>query len=87
MNMKTILRFTVCFVLALPALGQKLLIPMDLTQTDHLKACGVAYYALAHGLNVEWLLNYRGGSFMMDYAPKGQSFRYGGAGDQSQTIN
>jgi len=68
MNMKTILRFIACLVLALPALGQKLLIPMDLTQTDHLKAYGVAYYALAHGLNVEWLLNYRGGSFMMDYA-------------------
>ncbi len=39
------------------------LIPMDLTQTDHLKAYGVAYWALEKGYRVEWLLNYRGGSF------------------------
>ena len=44
--------------------GQKLLIPMDLTQSDHLKAYGVTYTALQEGFNVEWLLNYRGGSFM-----------------------
>jgi hypothetical protein len=68
--MKMILRFIVCFVLAVPVFGQKLLIPMDLIQTDHLKAYGVAYYALEHGLNVEWLLNFRSGSFMMDYAPE-----------------
>ena len=46
-------------------MGQQLLIPMDLSQTDHLKAYGVAYRALEKGANVEWLLNYRGGSFMM----------------------
>jgi len=50
-----------------PSLGDKLLINMDLKQSDHLKAYGVAYWALARGINVEWLLNYRGGSFMMDY--------------------
>lgn len=49
------------------AWGQKILIPMDLKQTDHLKAYGVAYWTLERGINVEWLLNYRGGSFMMDY--------------------
>ena len=49
------------------ASAQKLLIPMDLAQSDHLKAYGVAYHALENGLEVEWLLNYRGGSFMMDY--------------------
>ncbi|MGH7594799.1 MAG: asparagine synthetase B [bacterium] len=49
------------------AWSQKLLIYMDLKQTDHLKAYGVAYWALDHGVNVEWLLNYRGGSFLMDY--------------------
>jgi hypothetical protein len=46
--------------------ADKILIYMDLSQTDHLKAYGVAYWALEHGHNVEWLLNYRGGSFMMD---------------------
>jgi hypothetical protein len=45
----------------------KLLIPMDLKQTNHLKAYGVAYWALAHGIDVDWLLNYRSGSFLMDY--------------------
>ncbi len=56
-------------ILFLPAFAwsQKLLIHMDLKQTDHLKAYGVAYWALNHGVNVEWLLNYRGGSFMMEY--------------------
>jgi hypothetical protein len=48
------------------AFAAKLLIPMDLSQTDHLKAYGVAFDALKRGLKVEWLLNYRGGSFMMD---------------------
>ena len=46
---------------------QKILVPMDLQQTDHLKAYGIAYWALTKGLEVDWLLNYRGGSFMMDY--------------------
>jgi hypothetical protein len=41
------------------------LIPMDLTQTDHLKSYGVAYWALERGYRVEWLLNYRSGSFLI----------------------
>ena len=47
------------------ASADSLLIPMDLKQTDHLKAYGLAYWVLEHGLNVEWLLNYRDGSFLM----------------------
>ncbi|HEX9911165.1 MAG TPA: hypothetical protein VGA86_09775, partial [Desulfatiglandales bacterium] len=47
--------------------ADKILIPMDLAQTDHLKAYGVAYWNLQQGQNMEWLLNYRGGSFMTDY--------------------
>ena len=50
-----------------PVFSDKLLIPMDEEQTDHLKAYGIAYFALKNGADVEWLLNYRGGSFMMDY--------------------
>ena len=45
-----------------------LLIPMDEVQKNHLKAYGVAYYALQREVEVTWLLNYRGGSFMMKYA-------------------
>ena len=56
-------------LLAVTALAQdKLLIYMDMKQTNDLKAYGVAYYALQHGVEVDWLLNYRGGSFMMDYS-------------------
>jgi hypothetical protein len=58
------------FLFALPSFAQKTLIPMDLSQTDHLKAYGIAWEALNRGLKVEWLLNYRGGSFMMDPAPE-----------------
>jgi len=47
--------------------AQKLLIPMDMTQTDHLKSYGIAYWTLTKNKTVDWLLNYRGGSFLMDY--------------------
>lgn len=47
---------------------QKLLVPMDVnSQTDHLKAYGIAYRHLLGGKELDWLLNYRGGSFMYDY--------------------
>jgi len=49
--------------------AQKILIPMDQSQADHLKAYGIAYWALKQQVMVEWLLNYRGGSFMMDAYP------------------
>ena len=45
-----------------------LLIPMDEAQKNHLKAYGIAYFALQREVEVTWLLNYRGGSFMMKYA-------------------
>ncbi|MCZ6634289.1 MAG: asparagine synthetase B [bacterium] len=63
-----LLSFTLTF--AHPAFANKLLIPMDLEQSDHLKAYGIAYFALQQGLDVEWLLNYRGGAFVMDATEK-----------------
>ena len=45
---------------------QKIIIPMDNVQNDHLKAYGIAYFSISKGHNVEWLLNYRGGSFLLD---------------------
>ena len=42
---------------------------MDQEQNDHLKAYGIAYYILTRNVNVEWLLNYRGGSFLADDHP------------------
>ena len=46
--------------------AQKLIIPMDQSQNNHLKAYGIAYFTLTKNTNVEWLLNYRGGSFLID---------------------
>ena len=39
---------------------------MDKAQKDHLKAYGTAFWILGEEINVEWILNYRGGSFMID---------------------
>ena len=43
----------------------RLLVPMDDSQTDHLRAYGLTYWVLTHGEQGEWLLNYRGGSFLL----------------------
>lgn len=52
--------------------GQGLLVPMDESQADHLKAYGAVYWALERGVEVDWLLNYRGGSFL---APATDAFQ------------
>lgn len=52
----------------IPAFSTHILIPMDLEQSNHLKAYGIAYYAVAHQIDMSWLLNYRGGSFMCGYS-------------------
>lgn len=44
-----------------------ILIPMDAVQKNHLKAYGFAYYCLQKDISVDWLLNYRGGSFLIKY--------------------
>lgn len=41
---------------------------MDLNQTDHLKAYGIAFNAVKGGAKADWLLNYKGGSFLIDYS-------------------
>tara|TARA_B100001741_G_C16552493_1_gene600178 strand:- start:129 stop:1310 length:1182 start_codon:yes stop_codon:yes gene_type:complete len=40
---------------------------MDNTQTNHLKAYGIAFWVLENQQEVDWLLNYQGGSFMIKY--------------------
>ena len=46
--------------------ASRILIPMDAdTQSNHLKAYGIVYYSLENQLSVNWLLNYRGGSFLI----------------------
>ena len=47
--------------------ASSILIPMDDTQTEHLKAYGISYYLLEKEVVIEWLLNYRGGSFLVPH--------------------
>ncbi|MBL7108139.1 MAG: asparagine synthetase B [Candidatus Cloacimonetes bacterium] len=62
--MKKILILTFC-IFNFSFIFANILIPMDLSQTDHLKAYGVVYFALENSLDSKWLLNYRGGSFLI----------------------
>lgn len=68
-NIFKILAFIILISIQLFA-QNKILIPMDLSQTDHLKAYGITFHALEDGLKADWLLNYRGGSFMIDQSDK-----------------
>lgn len=49
------------------ASASSILIPMDENQKNHLKSYGVAYWVLKQELSIQWLLNYRGGSFLIPY--------------------
>ena len=59
--------FGVFFIaFTLPAMASYVLIPMDAdSQKEHLKAYGITYWTLAKQQKVKWLLNYRGGSFLL----------------------
>ena len=60
--------FAIMLICMVPGRAMYLLIPMDDQQKNHLKAYGIAYWALEREVEVQWLLNYRGGSFLMKYA-------------------
>ncbi len=47
--------------------AKKILIPMDLSQKNHLKSYGITYWVLSKNIEAYWLLNYRDGSFMFDH--------------------
>lgn len=47
--------------------ASSILVPMDERQTNHLKAYGVSFWVLENGIVMEWLLNYRGGSFLFPH--------------------
>ena len=63
------------FLACIPAQASQLLVPMDETQTNHLRAYGLAYWALdpPRQIPVEWLLNYRGGSFLIRETAQSQT--------------
>jgi hypothetical protein len=54
-------------LLSFQAKSVQILIPMDETQKDHLKSYGIAYWVLQQDIEVKWLLNYRGGSFLIQH--------------------
>ena len=55
----------VLLLLSIKVNATHLIIPMDDVQKNHLKSYGIAFYALESKLEVDWLLNYRGGSFAL----------------------
>lgn len=54
-------------LMSLPASAAYILVPMDDGQKNHLKAYGITYWVLSQEIEAEWLLNYRGGSFMFKH--------------------
>jgi hypothetical protein len=69
---RLILPFILLLVLPVQVWASRILIPMDDAQRNHLKAYGIAYWVLkTHDTEIDWLLNYRGGSFLM---PQSQAF-------------
>ncbi|MBV6640394.1 MAG: asparagine synthetase B [Cyclobacteriaceae bacterium] len=65
--MKKLLLSAVIFVLGLQIQAAYLYIPMDETQKNHLKSYGIAYWILTQDVEVDWLLNYNGGSFLVKH--------------------
>ncbi|WNJ17550.1 asparagine synthetase B [Pontibacter sp. G13] len=68
--MKKILLLCCLIAAFLPLRADYLLVPMDYAQKEHLKAYGLAYWTLSYEVDVEWLLNYRGGSFLFKHTPR-----------------
>jgi hypothetical protein len=62
-------RIAAALLFALPLGAQRLLVPMDDAQSNHLKAYGLTFATLKAGNKAEWLLNYRGGSFLLPDDP------------------
>ena len=64
--MKNIL-FAFFLLLVVPLKATQILIPMDEAQNNHIKAYGIAFWTLQNEVVIEWLLNYRGGSFLIPH--------------------
>jgi hypothetical protein len=67
MKVKRYLLFLFLFAFGVSRAAQ-ILVPMDMAQANHLKAYGIAYWVLKQNVTVDWLLNYRGGSFAIPFA-------------------
>jgi hypothetical protein len=59
------------FLSVFSSVASRLFVPMDDTQKNHLKAYGITYWVLKNfDLEVDWCLNYKGGSFVLPYGQK-----------------
>jgi len=72
LTMRSLILFVI-IICSKPAFSNYIFIPMDEKQTNHLKAYGIAYWILKADTEVDWMLNYKGGSFMCKYHPKIQN--------------
>jgi hypothetical protein len=87
---------TCFFLITISAKASFVLLPMDeATQQNHLKAYGITYWCLDKNYKASWLLNYRGGSFLLPDAPeirkecqiRGVSFEILSDGEQQTILN
>lgn len=69
---KRIIQLFIFFAFFLVGISRatNILIPMDDSQTNHLKAYGITYWVINNQLEASWLLNYAGGSFLLPYRPE-----------------
>lgn len=63
---KKIINIIILFLIVSNSYATFILIPMDDKQKNHLKSYGIAYWTLQNNVEVKWLLNYRGGSFLIE---------------------
>ena len=63
--MRRLLILLILATFSLSGYASKILIPMDLSQSNHLKAYGIAYWVLSKDVTIDWMLNFRGGSFLL----------------------
>lgn len=66
--MKHVFALLFVAVFSLSGRASQILVPMDETQTNHLKAYGFAFHLLEQEIVIDWLLNYRGGSFLTPHS-------------------
>ncbi|MBC8266479.1 MAG: asparagine synthetase B [Flavobacteriales bacterium] len=70
MNSKRNFLLIIIFLFCSKLWAAYILIPMDAGQKNHLKAYGIAFYTLQNDIKLDWLLNYRGGSFLIKHYPE-----------------
>ena len=68
--MRKVILLSIVFLWGVSSYASYLVMPMDQAQSNHLKAYGIAYWVLQQQETVDWLLNYRGGTFACEYSQK-----------------